>query len=228
MADKLHKAKKCTDILNSLHIVSLLISVFSKKLFTQKRVRPVINIWKPKMFELCGRKENLMEYSNRLRIFEQVWERYTPLLSSILWKLTSDKEIFVEALQYALLEMWRHADKLNGPKAVAYIYRIALSANSKAWRNRIGKDGQLEEHQTIIDTDKGQKDDAESLVAVRQAIAELPAKQAKAIVLRYIEQQSYESIAGQLNCSPDGARSNVSKALATLKTKLAHLTEGGQ
>jgi len=65
-------------------------------------------------------------------------------LLSVLWKLTGDKELFTEAMQYALLGMWEHIEKLSGKKAGAYIYRIALTANSRAWRNRIGKDGQIQ------------------------------------------------------------------------------------
>jgi DNA-directed RNA polymerase specialized sigma24 family protein len=41
--------------------------------------------------------------------------------------------------------------------------------------------------------------------------------------MRYFEQHSYEDVAAKLGCSEAGARSNVSKALATLKGKLASL-----
>ena len=56
-------------------------------------------------------------------------------------------------------------------------------------------------------------------------IAQLPAKQAKAIVMRYLEQQDYQTVAQKLRCSKAGARSHVSKALAALKGKLAALEE---
>jgi RNA polymerase sigma factor (sigma-70 family) len=60
---------------------------------------------------------------------------------------------------------------------------------------------------------------------VRQAVAQLPAKQAKAIVMRYFEQQRYRYVAEKLKCSEAGARSHVSKAIATLKNKLATLRD---
>ena len=82
-----------------------------------------------------------MKYAKRVEIFRQAKADYAGFLTSILWKLTGDKELFTEAMQYALLGMWRHVEKLNGKKAGAYIYRIALTANSTAWRNRIGRDG---------------------------------------------------------------------------------------
>jgi DNA-directed RNA polymerase specialized sigma24 family protein len=45
--------------------------------------------------------------------------------------------------------------------------------------------------------------------------------------MRYFEQQQYNEIAEKLGCSEAAARSHVSKALATLKSKLATLKEQG-
>ena len=167
-----------------------------------------------------------MKYSKRLEIFERVRAEYSVFLTSVLWKLTGDKELFTEAMQYALLRMWQNVEKLNGKKAGAYIYRIALTANSAAWQNRIGRDGQISEARVSVEKGPDEKVSTSELAGiVRQAIAQLPAKQSKAIVMRYFEQQGYEAVAEKLNCSEAGARSNVSKAVATLKSKLATLTE---
>jgi len=167
-----------------------------------------------------------MKHSERLEFFEKVRAKYLVFLPSILWKLTGDRELFAEAMQYALLGMWQNVEKLNGKKAAGYIYKIALTANSKAWRNRIGKNGQFHRSRIGIDKDPVEKiGRIELAVKVRSAISRLPARQAKAIVMRYFEQQDYENIAGQLRCSQAGARSHVSKAIAALKNKLAVLAE---
>ena len=167
-----------------------------------------------------------MKYAKRVEIFRQAKADYAGFLTSILWKLTGDKELFTEAMQYALLGKWRHVEKLNGKKAGAYIYRIALTANSTAWRNRIGRDGQINRSQASIEKSPQEYVGNSELVAkVRQTIAQLPAKQARAVVMRYLEQKDYRAIAERLRCSEAGARSNVSKALATLKGKLATLAE---
>jgi RNA polymerase sigma factor (sigma-70 family) len=167
-----------------------------------------------------------MKYSERAEVFRQLRTRYSGFLTSVLWKLTGDRELFIEAMQYALLGMWRHVEKLNSKKAGAYIYRIALTANSKAWRNRIGKDGQISRSQAGIEDDPVTRiGESELVVMVRRAIAQLPARQSRAIVMRYLEQQDYKGISAELGCTEAGARSNVSKAIATLKKKLATLTE---
>ena len=165
-----------------------------------------------------------MKHSRRVEIFEQARAEYAGFLASVLWKLTGDKELFAEAMQYAMLGMWRHVEKLDGKKAGAYIYRIALTANSTAWRNRIGRDGQIGPGRAGSEKGPSEKiSDSELVALVRRAIAQLPTRQSRAIVMRYVEQQSYEAVAEKLGCSEAGARSNVSKALAALKRKLRNL-----
>ena len=166
-----------------------------------------------------------MRHSERLEIFEKTRAKYSVFLLSVLWKLTGDRELFTEAMQYTLLGMWQHIEKLNGRKAGAYIYRIVLTANSKAWRDRIGKNGHFNHAEGQEHSPDEELDRIELVKMVRQEISRLPAKQAKAIVMRYFEQQEYENIAGQLHCTESGARSHVSKAVAALKNKLAVLVE---
>ncbi|MHC4546864.1 MAG: RNA polymerase sigma factor [Planctomycetota bacterium] len=167
-----------------------------------------------------------MKYSKRAEIFRQVKADYIDFLASVLWKLTGDRELFTEAMQYALMGIWKHVEKLNGRQAGSYIYRIAQTSNSKAWRNRIGRNGQINEsHLGVAEGPDGKVSDSEVASMVRQAVAQLPAKQAKAIVMRYFEQQGYQAVAEKLNCSEAAARSHVSKAIATLKKKLATLRD---
>jgi len=163
-----------------------------------------------------------MRYPKRLELFEKLRCEYTGYLTSTLWKLTGDADIFAEALQYSLLGIWMNLEKLTGPQAGAYIYRIALSANSKAWRTRTGKDGQIPKTTAFINPAADGPADEETLNLVRKEITNLPEKQAQAIVMRYIDQHDYHAIADKLNCSEDTARSHVSKAIATLKEKLAY------
>jgi RNA polymerase sigma factor (sigma-70 family) len=167
-----------------------------------------------------------MKHSKRAELFKQVKADYIDFLASVLWKLTGDRELFTEAMQYSLLGMWRHVEKLNGRQAGSYIYRIALTANSRAWRNRVGRDGQISKDRIGVTEGPDDKvSDSELAAKVRQAVAQLPAKQAKAIVMRYFQQQDYHTVAEKLNCTQAGARSHVSKAIATLKNKLADLRD---
>jgi len=131
-----------------------------------------------------------MEHSERLEIFERVRAKYSVFLISVLWKLAGDKELFTEAMQYTLMGMWQHVEKLDGKKAGAYVYRIALTANSRAWRNRIGRNGDFAKHRVDVDKDPGEKIQRAELTAkVRRLMSQLPEKQGRAIAMRYLEQE---------------------------------------
>jgi RNA polymerase sigma-70 factor (ECF subfamily) len=165
-----------------------------------------------------------MNLSKRAEAFEQLRAKYIRFITSVLWKLTGDRELFTEAMQNALLGMWQNVEKLSGKKAGAYIYRIVLTANSKAWRNRIGKDGEFVRNRISTDYGSDEKLDREEITSlVRREIGLLPAKQGRAIVMRYLEQKDYKDISEKLCCTEAGARSHVSKAIDALKRKLATL-----
>lgn len=162
-----------------------------------------------------------MKHCERIELFDKIRTKYSVFLTSILWKLTGERELFAEAMQNALWGMWRNVEKLDCKRAGAYIYRIALTANSKAWRNRIGRDGQVTTKSPEQNPDGNVSFDEETLNLVRIEISKLPKKQAQAIVMRYIDQCDYSTIADKLNCTEDTARSHVCKAVASLKDKLA-------
>jgi len=162
-----------------------------------------------------------MEYSRRIEVFSKVKDQYLRLVTAVLWKLTGDREIFEEAMQYALLGMWQHVEKLNGDKAPAYLYRIALSANSKAWHNRVGQNSdQVPDRATVDAGPEDKAGQAELVAEVQRAVARLPENQSKAIVMRYLEQRDYDEIARILGCSEVASRSHVCKALAALRSRL--------
>jgi RNA polymerase sigma factor (sigma-70 family) len=162
-----------------------------------------------------------MDQVRRTELFGRCRGRYAGYMAAVLWKLTGDRELFAEAMQYAMLGLWQHVEQLDGDKAAAYLYRIMLTANSKAWRERIGKDSRLAREPGLHEGPDQQIGENESVRAVRRAISRLPVKQAKAITMRYLEQREYCDIAGQLDCSEAGARSHVAKAVAALKLQLA-------
>ena len=162
-----------------------------------------------------------MTHQERLAVFDELRAKHLRLLTGVLWKLTGDRELFAEAMQDTLLGLWRHLEKLGREDSLGYLYRIALSANAKAWRNRIGGNGKAppggadSRAEFVLPPDR-----TELHQAVRRAIAGLPEKQGRAVVMRYLEQQDYEAVATALGCSEATARSHVSKAVAALKSQL--------
>jgi len=169
-----------------------------------------------------------MTHAERVEAFDRLRANYLRFLTAVLWRLAGDRELFAEAMQYALLGLWRHVETLEGDKAASYIYRIALSANSKAWRQRVGRNGDTHSERACSGKSPDQRiERADLVVQVRQAIASLPQRQGRAIVMRYLEQEDYPAIAARLDCTEATARSHVSKAIATLRRKLAPHREMG-
>ncbi len=162
-----------------------------------------------------------MTHQERLAVFDELRAKHLRFLTGVLWKLTGDRELFAEAMQDTLLGMWRHLEKLGREDAPGYLYRIALSANAKAWRGRIGCNGKAPPGWADGRAESvSPPDQTELHRAVRRAVAGLPDKQGRAVVMRYLEQQDYEAIAAALGCSEATARSHVSKAVAALKNHL--------
>jgi len=162
-----------------------------------------------------------MTHQERLAVFDALRAKHLRFLTGVLWKLTGDRELFAEAMQDTLLGMWRHLEKLGREDSPGYLYRIALSANAKAWRHRVGRNGQVRPGfaDSRVECESG-PDRTELCQAVRRAIACLPDKQGRAVVMRYLEQKDYDTIGVSLGCSEATARSHVSKALAALKSQL--------
>ena len=163
-----------------------------------------------------------MTHVERVAAFDRLRERYLRLLTAVLWNLTGDRELFAEPMQNALLGLWRHVEKLDTEQAASYIYRIALSASAKAWRQRTGRNGDIHPRPPgADDSPETRTRRAELITLVRRTISGLPEQQGRAVVMRYFEQQDYSAIATGLGCSEAAARSHVSKAVATLRRKLA-------
>lgn len=69
-------------------------------------------------------------------------------------------------------------------------------------------------------------DNFELSSAVRSALAELPAEQRAAVLLKYFEERSYEEMAELLECSKGTIASRLNRGLKHLAAKLAFLKDG--
>lgn len=137
-------------------------------------------------------------------------------------RLVRDPDEAADAFQNALAQIWRDLEKIRRhPSPRAYILRVCISAAYDALRQRSrrrrrevplenepARSGALTPEALSI----ARLIAAERREAALAAIATLPAKQAQALLLRAIEDQSYATIAEVLGCSEATARSHVSKA----------------
>jgi RNA polymerase sigma factor (sigma-70 family) len=126
-------------------------------------------------------------------------------------------EIASEALVRALLE-WRRVRVMNSP--TGWLYRVAFNLVKSMHRRRAAEGRALsklarEANQSAHDPDVA------TTLAVRSAVAGLPARQAQAIVCRYYLGLNVEQAAAVLGVTPGSLKVYTSRALANLRRQLA-------
>lgn len=168
-----------------------------------------------------------MNQQRKIEVFEGILTNYDSFIESTIWKLTSNRELFAEAYQNAMLAIWCHIEKFDNQQSCGYLYRIVLSSVSKAWRNTAGKKihNNMELTELICSPENGPPEQvvkSEMLDILRKMILELPQQQGKAVVMRYLESKSYSELAQILQCNESAARADVSRAITRLRKCLAH------
>jgi RNA polymerase sigma factor (sigma-70 family) len=173
--------------------------------------------------------------ANRAAGDEAFYDTYlAPLETRLLrtaWRVTRDLDRARDALQDAMARVWTHRQRIREhPNPGALVQRITIhaaidvlrrdtrrlraeeSALPRGWRGGEPSGPALEAEQ------------AEVRRLVLEAVARLPEKQAAAVTLRVLEEQSYEAIAAALGCTEPTARVHVlrgRKKLAGLLRALA-------
>jgi RNA polymerase sigma-70 factor (sigma-E family) len=135
----------------------------------------------------------------------------------VTWDPHLAEDVTQEVLVRAQLK-WARIGRLDAPEA--YVRRMVVN-EFLSWRRRRAASplsrealeamaGSVPDHGASW----GERD------AVWQLIATLPARQRAAVALRFYEDMSYEEIAEVLGCRAVTARSQVSRALQTLRESL--------
>ena len=149
--------------------------------------------------------------------------REHPRLVGALTLHCGDPHVAAELAQEALAracDQWSSVRRMDAPGA--WVHRVALNLASSWFRRRAAErraSGRFAGRQV---EDPG-PDRADAL-AVRTAVATLPARQRTALVLRYYSDLSVEQTAEAMRCAPGTVKSLTSQALAALRER-AGLTD---
>ena len=147
-----------------------------------------------------------------------------------VWRIVRDPNDFDDAFQEALATIWKRLRRIRRhPNPHALILRICANAAYDVLRNnaRRRRHEQLEAipadvanpAPSIPDVLSGQEKRAE----IFAAMAQLPRKQAEAVLMRFAQELPYTDIAQALGCSEVTARTHVKRARSRLAELLAHL-----
>ena len=127
-----------------------------------------------------------------------------------------------DALQDVWLDVFRGLPRLEDPQAlVAWLYRIA---RDRAY-GRLRKARPLElllDDALVVEpaVEKEEEFSAEDAAQIHAALDDLPAEQREVLVLRFLEEMSYEQIARVVGCQLGTVRSRIHYAKRALRSVL--------
>lgn len=143
--------------------------------------------------------------------------------------LVRDPDDAADVFQEVLMTVWQKLKRIHrNANPHGYILRMCVNASYDAIRRRARR-GKREvplegKGQTVLSGRATETPIArQNEDVVLRAISALPAKQAKAILLRFVQGLPYPAIAHILSCSEPTVRSHVSKGKARLRTMLSDL-----
>ena len=146
------------------------------------------------------------------------------------WRITRDPDRARDALQDAMTRIWAQRERLRAhPNPEALVLRITIHAaidGLRRERRRERAEGTAEPAAWHASPPVGPATAAERSevhALVRGAIARLPERQAAAVTLRVLEEQSYEAIAAALGCAEPTARVHVLRGREKLRRLLRAL-----
>jgi RNA polymerase sigma factor (sigma-70 family) len=163
----------------------------------------------------------------RQRKILQLLDTSGPQLHRLLARLTRREDVVGDLLQELLTRLWTSNgfDKAQDPSAYAYRAAVNLALE---WRRSQKTTCQLSEQNCPpVEEPSAQKELiwAEELEQVLDATAKLSDLARNVVVMRYIEQASYEEIGLRLGKKPRHMRSVCAKAMAQLREMLASENE---
>jgi RNA polymerase sigma-70 factor (ECF subfamily) len=154
--------------------------------------------------------------------FDKLVENHSAEIFAYLWRLLQDTADAEDCLQETYFRAFRSINHLRSNSNYrAWLYKIATNiAYTHLKRRQRTQSLQVHLDPGIIASDYSSTVEMEHsnlMIAVRQAVEQLPQKQQAALMMRKYQGLNYIEIANALDCSPQAARANVYQALKKLR-----------
>lgn len=167
------------------------------------------------------------------RALEQLYDRYAPILYTLIKKIVSDKETAEEILSDVFLIIWRHIDQFDYKTSNIYTWLIMLSRNKAidVLNRRIGKT--MEEYNLDYEKEKIIPKLSPEIEAVEleeifsrkdrieRALGSLTDAQKYVLELSYYGGMDEEEIAKKLKIPTLTVRSKLQVAISNLMQKVS-------
>ena len=152
--------------------------------------------------------------------FAELIERYERPLRYFINRLLDNSELTEDIFQDTWLTVIRRIHGLREIDAFpAWLYRIARNKVYQQLRKKRNI-SRLDENIAVQDHDEDNVFSGEDAAKVHKCLKELPPEYREVLMLRFLEQMSYEQIAQVLNCKLGTVRSRIYYAKIALKKEL--------
>jgi RNA polymerase sigma-70 factor (sigma-E family) len=139
--------------------------------------------------------------------------------------LTSELHSAEDLVQTSLAKAYLAWDRLRDPQAAeAYVRKIMVNEHTSWWRRAWRRNERSTDELPETPTVRHDPTDFERHDAMWALVQTLPPKQRAAVVLRYYEDLSEAETARILGCSVGTVKSQTSRALAALRTRMSDET----
>lgn len=159
--------------------------------------------------------------------FKALYERYRDRVYNLVFYSLGEGLWAEDVLQIVFLKIYRGLPGFRYEASLStWIYRIAVNECQNQLQRRGAKHVPLDAILGSDDEfDAAELPDAEHLERerrqiIRDAVMDLSPKLRGVVVLRYVEDLSYDEIAQVLECAPGTVASRLNRALAELETRL--------
>jgi RNA polymerase sigma-70 factor (ECF subfamily) len=169
--------------------------------------------------------------------FAELVRRYRNQITNYVYRMTNDYDLGVDLAQETFMRVYAAAERYQTNYAFStYIYRIATNLAISELRRRkrrrlVSLTSFFQERESSSDSCELEMPDSTPLqdvtfvederrAAVARAIATLPEKYRAPLVLRDVEERSYEEIASILEMNEGTVKSRINRARTFLRDKL--------
>lgn len=156
--------------------------------------------------------------------FEEIFNRYQPLLLSFTYKKINDRDKAKDILQDIFIQLWNNRADLKILTLSSYLYTMALNKIRDLYKHQVIHDEHISKLQQLISESRGDADhrirekDISRLIELE--IAALPEKMRQVFLLRKNAFLTNREISEKLGISEQTVETHMKRALKTLKSRL--------
>jgi RNA polymerase sigma-70 factor (ECF subfamily) len=164
--------------------------------------------------------------------YAELVKRYERQIYSLAYRLTNNYHDAVELSQEVFLHLYRVLDKFDGDrKFFPWMYRIATNVCYNSLKKKPKESTSLDQVMEFVSDDESQPEvtyeKKEIQETVQKAIAELPENYRIPMVLKYLEDQSYQQISEIMDLPVSTIETRLYRGRIMMKKKLKHILERG-